>query len=216
MKTFKEMNEEVSGTAAAREKLKAAKKGDELTFNHHKHGEVSGKYQGIKRMGGRAYAHVEHPKHGAFWVPPHHIQKHTPAVKESVDTVQEATASKGAWVSHNSSGRVGQVTHVSGDKSIVGVKYNNGKYVEHETERFLANHSSVKTTKEETSLDEADTVAAFDPHKPGYLLKKSSLGHTYLNVAHDSPMGKKALASGKYTTKNFKHKSGDFTHVVPK
>lgn len=78
MKTFKEMLEEVSGTAAAKEKLKAAKKGDKMTFTHHKHGEVTGEYRGVKRMGGRSYAHVEAPGKGAFWVPPHQISQHHP------------------------------------------------------------------------------------------------------------------------------------------
>lgn len=72
MKTFKELSEEISGTAA-KDKMKAHKMGDTLSFTHHKHGELSGKYQGMKRMGGRSYAHVEVAKHGAFYVPPHQI-----------------------------------------------------------------------------------------------------------------------------------------------
>jgi hypothetical protein len=73
MKTFKELSEEISGTAAAKDKMKEKKKGDTLSFTHHKHGELSGKYQGMKRMGGRSYAHVEVAKHGAFYVPPHQV-----------------------------------------------------------------------------------------------------------------------------------------------
>lgn len=75
MKTFKELSEEVGSVAAAKEKLKKMKAGDTVTFTHHKHGEVSGSYRGMKRMGGRSYAHVEHPKHGAFYVPPHQINQ---------------------------------------------------------------------------------------------------------------------------------------------
>lgn len=75
MKTFEELNEEISSIAAAKDKLKSVKKGDTVSFTHHKHGEVSGTYQGMKRMGGRSYAHVEHPKHGAFYVPPHQINQ---------------------------------------------------------------------------------------------------------------------------------------------
>lgn len=75
MKTFKELNEEISGVAAAKDKLKSMSKGANVSFTHHKHGEVSGTYQGMKRMGGRSYAHVEHPKHGAFYVPPHQIHQ---------------------------------------------------------------------------------------------------------------------------------------------
>lgn len=75
MKTFKELNEEISGVAAAKDKLKKIKSGETVTFTHHKHGEVSGEYRGMKRMGGRSYAHVENPKHGAFYVPPHQIHQ---------------------------------------------------------------------------------------------------------------------------------------------
>ena len=74
MKTFKELTEEISGTAAAKDKLKGVKKGSPLSFTHHKHGELSGSYQGTKRMGGRSYAHIEVAKHGAFYVPPHQVQ----------------------------------------------------------------------------------------------------------------------------------------------
>lgn len=73
MKTFNELQEEISGTAAATAKMKEKKKGDTLSFTHHKHGELSGEYKGMKRMGGRSYAHVEVAKHGAFYVPPHQI-----------------------------------------------------------------------------------------------------------------------------------------------
>ena len=73
MKTFKEIREQASNVAAATDKLKKVKKGATLSFTHHKHGDVSGEYRGMKRMGGRSYAHVEHPKHGAFYVPPHQI-----------------------------------------------------------------------------------------------------------------------------------------------
>ena len=73
MKTFKELQEEISDTAAAKDKLKKVKKGATLSFTHHKHGELSGEYRGMKTMGGRSYAHVEVAKHGAFYVPPHQI-----------------------------------------------------------------------------------------------------------------------------------------------
>ena len=74
MKTFNQLSEEISGTAAATEKLKKAKKGASMSFTHHKHGELSGSYQGTKRMGGRSYAHIEVAKHGAFYVPPHQVK----------------------------------------------------------------------------------------------------------------------------------------------
>lgn len=73
MKTFKELQEEISGVAAAKEKLKKVQKGSSLSFTHHKDGEVSGEYRGMKRMGGRSYAHVEVKGKGAYYVPPHQI-----------------------------------------------------------------------------------------------------------------------------------------------
>lgn len=73
MKTFKEIREQTSNVAAAKDKLKKVAKGSTVSFTHHKHGQVSGTYKGMKQMGGRSYAHVEHPKHGAFYVPPHQI-----------------------------------------------------------------------------------------------------------------------------------------------
>ena len=75
MKSFKQLSEELGGTAAAAQKLKKMKSGETVSFTHHKHGEVSGSYQGMKRMGGRSYAAVEHPKHGRFYVPPHQINQ---------------------------------------------------------------------------------------------------------------------------------------------
>lgn len=75
MKTFKQLSEELSGVAAAKEKLKKVKSGETVSFTHHKHGELSGEYRGMKRMGGRSYAHVEVKKHGAFYVPPHQINQ---------------------------------------------------------------------------------------------------------------------------------------------
>lgn len=75
MKSFKQLSEELGGTAAAAQKLKKMKSGETVSFTHHKHGEVSGEYRGMKRMGGRSYAAVEHPKHGRFYVPPHQINQ---------------------------------------------------------------------------------------------------------------------------------------------
>lgn len=81
MKTFQTLVEELSSTQKAQSALKKLKVGDTVTYNHHKHGEVSGKYQGVGRMGGRTFAKVTHPDHkdesmrGTMWVPPHHIKE---------------------------------------------------------------------------------------------------------------------------------------------
>jgi hypothetical protein len=65
-------------------------------------------------------------------------------------------------------------------------------------------------------LDEGKELDDFDPKKPGYLLKKSSLGHHFIDAHVDSPIGKKAMASGHYTTKKIKSRDGHITHIVPK
>lgn len=87
LKTFKEMVEEVNGTVSAREKLKKAKKGDTMSFTHHKYGEVSGEYHGIKRMGPHSYASVEVKGKGKFYVPLHQVTHHPKPkdVKENLD-----------------------------------------------------------------------------------------------------------------------------------
>lgn len=60
---------------AATAKLKKVKKGSEVSFTHQQSGEkVSGQYQGLKRMGGRSYAHIETGK-SAFRVPVHHVHQ---------------------------------------------------------------------------------------------------------------------------------------------
>lgn len=92
MKTYKDMVEEVNGTVSAREKLKKAKKGDTMSFTHHKHGEVSGQYHGTKRMGPHSYASVEVKGKGKFYVPLHQVTHHPkPKVNEaSFDDVNAA------------------------------------------------------------------------------------------------------------------------------
>jgi len=74
MKTFKNLIEQLSSTDQAKKKLKGMK-GKQVSFTHQTSGEkVSGTYKGLKQMGGRSYAHVEHEK-GATYVPPHQIHQ---------------------------------------------------------------------------------------------------------------------------------------------
>lgn len=73
MKTFKEIREQTSNVAAAKDKLKKVKKGDTVSFTHHKHGNVSGEYRGMKRMGPHTYASVEVKDKGKFYVPLHQV-----------------------------------------------------------------------------------------------------------------------------------------------
>ena len=56
--------------------LKKMKKGSSVSFTNQQTGKKhTGTYQGMKTMGGRSYAHVEHPKgvKAPNMVPVHHI-----------------------------------------------------------------------------------------------------------------------------------------------
>ena len=58
--------------------LKKVKRGSKVSFNHAKTGKkITGTYQGLKRMMGRSYAHVEHPKGSNHpnMIPVHHIHQ---------------------------------------------------------------------------------------------------------------------------------------------
>lgn len=73
MKEGVEVIDEASEMEAAAARLKKMKRGSDVSFTHATSGEkVTGKFQGVKRMSGRPYAHVETSK-GAFHVPVHQI-----------------------------------------------------------------------------------------------------------------------------------------------
>ena len=76
--TFSPLSEAPAGTADHRETLKKAKKGDPVTFTHHKHGEITGTYGGQKRLGAHSYTKVHAKGHGLFYLPHHTPIKHTP------------------------------------------------------------------------------------------------------------------------------------------
>jgi len=74
MQTFSQFNEQMSAADAAKAKLKKMKPGSTVSFTNPQGQKVTGTYKGMKRMGGRSYAHVEHEK-GATMAPPHHIHQ---------------------------------------------------------------------------------------------------------------------------------------------
>lgn len=132
MKTYKDMVEEVNGTVSAREKLKKAKKGDTMSFTHHKHGEVSGEYHGVKRMGPHSYASVDVKGKGKFYVPLHQVTHHPkPKVNEQADQdLDEAARSTELKVGHKVSfshpdhGTVqGKIYHTDGQHASIEVKH---------------------------------------------------------------------------------------------
>jgi hypothetical protein len=85
MKTFAQLREETSSYEQHKKRVQKIQKGSEVSFTSSKTGKkVTGTYKGLKQMGGRSYAHVEH-KDGATYVPVHQIH-------ESVEHIEEATA----------------------------------------------------------------------------------------------------------------------------
>ena len=86
MQSFKQISEDYD---TAIKNLKKVKRGSKVSFNHAKTGKkITGTYQGLKRMMGRSYAHVEHPKGSNHpnMIPVHHIHQ-AGVKKESVDEV---------------------------------------------------------------------------------------------------------------------------------
>ena len=76
MQSFTSFTEATADIDAAKKRLKKMKKGSSVSFTHSKTGEkVTGSYQGLKNMGRRSYAHVEHPKGVKHpnMIPVHHI-----------------------------------------------------------------------------------------------------------------------------------------------
>ena len=76
MQSFKAHLLEEDAIADAKKRLKKMKKGSSVSFTNQQTGKkVTGTYRGMKSMGGRSYAHVEHPKgvREPNMVPVHHI-----------------------------------------------------------------------------------------------------------------------------------------------
>ena len=76
MQSFSKFNEDMADVDAAKKRLKKMKKGSSVSFTNQKTGKkVTGTYHGMKNMGGRSYAHVEHPKgvREPNMIPVHHI-----------------------------------------------------------------------------------------------------------------------------------------------
>lgn len=89
---LKQSLEESAMADAAKKKLKNMK-GKSVSFTDQKTGnKVSGTYKGLKQMGGRSYAHVEH-EGGATRVPPHHIHQTQESVEAEGDQLDEANYS---------------------------------------------------------------------------------------------------------------------------
>ena len=73
MKTFKQLAEDVSSYDQHKKRVQKIKKGSAVSFTHATTGKkVTGTYGGLKSMGGRSYAHVEH-EGGSTRVPVHQI-----------------------------------------------------------------------------------------------------------------------------------------------
>ena len=78
MGAFKNFLKEADMVDAAKKRLRKMSKGIKVSFNHHRTGKkITGTYMGMKNMGGRSYAHVEHPKgvNHPNMIPVHHIHQ---------------------------------------------------------------------------------------------------------------------------------------------
>ena len=76
MQSFSNFNEAMADIDAAKKRLRKMKKGSSVSFTNQQTGKKhTGTYQGMKSMGGRSYAHVEHPKgvKAPNMIPVHHI-----------------------------------------------------------------------------------------------------------------------------------------------
>ena len=76
MQSFSKFTEDSHEIDAAKKRLKKIKKGSSVSFTNQQTGKkVTGTYHGLKNMGGRSYAHVEHPKgvRQPNMIPVHHI-----------------------------------------------------------------------------------------------------------------------------------------------
>lgn len=75
MKTFAQLREETSSYETHKRRVQKIPKGSSVSFTHSQTGKkVTGSYKGLKQMGGRSYAHVEHGD-GATFVPVHQIHE---------------------------------------------------------------------------------------------------------------------------------------------
>ena len=82
------------------------KKGSTVSFTNPQGQKVTGTYKGMKRMGGRSYAHVEHEK-GATMAPPHHIHQVQEAViDEAKGKIIHQHQNDDCWHHHIFDGRV--------------------------------------------------------------------------------------------------------------
>lgn len=93
MKTFAQLREETSSYEQHKKRVQKILKGSDVFFTSAKTGKkVKGTYKGLKQMGGRSYAHVEH-ENGATYVPVHQIEESVAPIKENVeDRHSEATS----------------------------------------------------------------------------------------------------------------------------
>ena len=76
MDSFSKFKSNIDKVDSAKKRLKKMKKGSSVSFTNQQTGKKhTGSYQGMKNMGGRSYAHVEHPKgvKAPNMIPVHHI-----------------------------------------------------------------------------------------------------------------------------------------------
>ena len=156
MKTFSDLMEATSYEQHKKRVSKIAK-GSTVSFTHSQTGKtVSGQYKGLKNMGGRSYAHVEHGN-GATYVPVHQIH-------ESVD-LGEAETVHHFRTKLNKAGDGWETTH-------------NGKDVtHHKTLQAVYDHEAkvAPTGKRTHTIDDTDDRVDNLANLPGDKYKKHPL-----------------------------------------
>jgi len=147
MKTFAQLREETSSYEMHKKRVQKIPKGSEVSFTHSTSGKnVTGTYKGLKQMGGRSYAHVEHGD-GATYVPVHQIHE---SVDEAVDHKERVKKiPKGSEVSftHSTSGK-----KVTG--TFKGIKQMSGRPYAHVEHKDGATYVPVHQIHESAQLDE--------------------------------------------------------------
>lgn len=132
MKTFTQLREETSSYEQHKKRVQKIQKGSEVSFTSAKTGKkVTGTYKGLKQMGGRSYAHVEHGD-GATYVPVHQIHESTQLIGEATaddhkKRVQKITKGSKVSFTHATSGKKISGTY-QGIKRMGGRSY---AHVEH-------------------------------------------------------------------------------------
>jgi hypothetical protein len=177
MKTFAQLREETSSYDQHKKRVQNIQKGSEVSFTSAKTGKkVTGTYKGLKQMGGRSYAHVEHGD-GSTYVPVHQIHESTQMIGEATaddhkKRVQKITKGSQVSFTHATSGKKISGTY-QGIKRMGGRSY---AHVEHKDGAtyvpFRDIHESLNENHKDRHSDESSNFAHMISHVAPHDRKK--------------------------------------------